>query len=172
MAFLAKSRPRSRSHVSLPLLKKRNPRFCQSSSKLKGYETLRISVSSVSRFEPCEFPSRVDRLPLSLSLHHLCFCLSSLSLCLPPNSLLFVRPFICTWPNAPPPVFRGPHQNPRVPAALQSFSVSPSTSRSPRWKVRNAPPFSFSDGSCKTFQALSGSFMCVYVPRDSGALMG
>lgn len=83
---------------------------------------MRISVSSVSRFEPCEFPSRVDRLPLSLSLHHLCFCLSSLSLCLPPDSLLFVRPFICTWPNLHRLFPEGHIKTPEFPP-LRSLSV-------------------------------------------------
>lgn len=154
---------------------------------------MRISVSSVSRFEPCEFPSRVDRLPLSLS--SLCFCLSSLSV---PAARLFAfcpslhlhvakRSAACfseghvKTPEFPPlrslPVF---HRRRLSAAALLLFHYFCTPSRrclragrcATRRRRPPPPAFSFSDSSCKTFQALSGSFMCVYVPRDSGALMG
>lgn len=54
------SRCSSCSHISFPLSKKCNS-LHWSSLKLKEYETLQISVSSVSRFEPCKFPSRTIR---------------------------------------------------------------------------------------------------------------
>lgn len=52
---------------------------------------------------------------ISASAFHLSVCL------LPTLCFLSVPSFACAKP--PPPVFRGPHQNPRVPAAPQSFTV-------------------------------------------------
>lgn len=139
---------KSRSHVSLPLRKKRNSLYW-SSSKLKGYETPRISVSSVSRFELCKFPSRpsvaffffASSLLLPFIFEYAFYFLFFL-FCLPHSR--FCLSFHLHVPNLDGVFSRGPHQNavfrrqhPSPPCCSISLHAGPWLP--PRWKVRDVP---------------------------------